>query len=234
MSIHLSAKAGDIADTVLLPGDPLRARFIADTMLQDARCYNEVRGMFGFTGTYKGKRVSVQGTGMGLPSVSIYVNELIRDYGVRCLVRIGTCGGIQSHVGLREVVLAQTASTDSQVNRLRFHGCDFAPSADFGLLLKAYQAAQARGVKVNVGNVLTTDQFYQDDPNHWKHWAAYGVLALEMESAGIYTLAAKYGVRALSLLTVSDHLVTGGDTPASERERSFTTMVELALEAALG
>ena len=230
MSIHIGAKKGEIAPSILLPGDPYRARFIAENLMEDAVCFNEVRGMLGFTGTYQGKRVSVMGTGMGVPSHSIYVNELISDYGVKTLVRVGTCGALQPNLELGDVVLAMASSTDSQVNRLRFSGMDYAPTASFELLLKAYQTATTRGATVRVGNILTSDTFYHDDPDSWKLWAAFGVLVVEMETTGLYTLAAKYGVDALSILTVSDSLVTGAQTTSEERERTFTQMVELALE----
>ena len=230
MSIHIGAKKGDVAPSILLPGDPYRARFIAENLMEDAVCFNEVRGMLGFTGTYHGKRVSVMGTGMGVPSHSIYVNELISDYGVKTLIRVGTCGALQPNLELGDVVLAMASSTDSQVNRLRFSGMDYAPTANFELLLKAYQTASTRGATVRVGNILTSDTFYHDDPESWKLWAAFGVLVVEMETTGLYTLAAKYGVDALSILTVSDSLVTGAQTTSEERERTFTQMVELALE----
>jgi len=229
VSIHIGGKPGDIASSVLLPGDPLRAKFIAETFLQDAVCFNEVRGMLGFTGTYQGKRVSVMGTGMGVPSHSIYVNELISEYEVKTLVRVGTCGALQRELELGDIVLAMAASTDSHVNRLRFSGMDFAPTASFDLLMKAYQTANARGATVRVGNILTSDTFYHDDPDSWRIWATFGVLVVEMETTGLYTLAAKYGVDALSILTVSDSLVTGAQTTSEERERTFTQMVELAL-----
>jgi len=209
VSIHIGGKPGDIASSVLLPGDPLRAKFIAETFLQDAVCFNEVRGMLGFTGTYQGKRVSVMGTGMGVPSHSIYVNELISEYEVKTLVRVGTCGALQRELELGDIVLAMAASTDSHVNRLRFSGMDFAPTASFDLLMKAYQTANARGATVRVGNILTSDTFYHDDPDSWRIWATFGVLVVEMETTGLYTLAAKYGVDALSILTVSDSLASG-------------------------
>jgi len=231
MSIHIGAKPGEIAESILLPGDPYRARFIAEHILEDAACFNEVRGMLGFTGTFQGKRVSVMGTGMGVPSHMIYVNELIADYGVRTLIRVGTCGGMQENLQIGDVVLAMSACTDSQINRLRFSGMDFAPTASFQLLLRAYEAARTTGSNIRVGSILTSDTFYHDDPDGWKHWAAFGVLVVEMESAGLYTLAAKYGVDALSILTVSDSLVTGAQASSADREQSFTKMVELALAA---
>jgi purine-nucleoside phosphorylase len=230
MSIHIGAKPGQIAEAVLLPGDPLRAKFIADNLLQGAVCHNEVRGMLGFTGTYKGKKVSVQGTGMGMPSLSIYVNELIGDYGAKTLIRIGTCGCIQPDIRLRDSLLAMTASTDSNVNKIRFGGLDFAPTADFGLLQKAHQFAAGRGMPVRAGNIVSSDSFYTDDPQAWKLWAGYGALAIEMETAELYTLAAKHGLKALSILTVSDNIVTGERTTAEERQASFKNMVEIALE----
>ena len=231
MSIHIGAQPGDIAPSILLPGDPYRARFIAETWFEDPVCFNEVRGMLGFTGTVGGKRVSVMGTGMGVPSHTIYVNELIAEYGVTTLIRVGTCGGMQEGLELGDLILAMTASTDSQINRLRFRGMDYAPTASFDLLLRAHQAAQASGIPVRVGNVLTSDTFYQDDPESWRLWAAYGVLAVEMETAGLYTVAAKHGVDALSVLTVSDGLSTGAKATSEERERTFTKMIDMALEA---
>lgn len=230
MSIHIGAKPGDIAPSILLPGDPLRAKFIAETLLEDATCFNEVRGMLGFTGTYQGKRVSVMGTGMGVPSHSIYINELISEYGAKTLIRVGTCGGLQPDLEIGDIVLAMAASTDSHINRLRFDGMDFAPTASFSLLLKAYEAARAGNVNVRVGNILTSDTFYHDDPESWRQWAAFGVLVVEMETAGLYTLAAKFGVDALSILTVSDSLISGAKATPDQRERTFTRMIELALE----
>ena len=232
MSVHIGASPGDIAPSVLLPGDPLRARYIAETLLEGSVCFNEVRGMLGYTGTFKGKRVSVMGTGMGIPSHSIYVHELIHDYQVRTLIRVGTCGAFQPSLNLGDLLLAMTASTDSQVNKLVFQGRDFAPAASFGLLLKAWNQAQAVGMPVRVGGVLSSDVFYNADPNWWKIWADHGILAAEMESAGLYTLAAKSGVEALAILTVSDNILTGAKASAEQRERGFTSMAKLALEIA--
>lgn len=232
MSIHIGAQPGDIAETILLPGDPLRARFIAQNMLEGAVCYNEVRGMYGYTGTYKGKRVSVQGTGMGVPSISIYVNELIASYGVKNLIRVGTCGAMQPGIGLRDIIMAMSACTDSAVNKLRFHGMDYSPTASFRLLKKAYDTAVERGISVKVGSILTSDTFYGDDPDAWKLWAKFGVLAVEMETTALYTLAAKFGVDALTILTVSDSLVTHELTSSAERQNTFTRMTEIALELA--
>ncbi|AST56627.1 purine-nucleoside phosphorylase [Thermoanaerobacterium thermosaccharolyticum] len=232
MSIHIGAKEGEIANTVLLPGDPLRAKYIAENFLSDVKCYNEVRGMYGYTGNYKGKRVSVQGTGMGIPSISIYVNELIESYNVKNLIRIGTCGSMQPDINIRDVILAMSSSTDSAINRIRFNGMDYAPTASFKLLKKAYDAATSMGINVKVGNVLSSDTFYNDDKDSWKLWAKFGVLAVEMETAGLYTLAAKYGVNALTILTVSDSLVTGHATSAEERQKTFNDMIEIALNIA--
>lgn len=232
MSVHIGAKENEIADTVLLPGDPLRAKYIAETFLQDVSCYNEVRNMFGFTGTYKGKRISVQGTGMGVPSISIYINELMQSYHVQNLIRVGTCGAIQKDVKVRDVILAMSASTDSNMNRLTFGGIDYAPTASFDLLKRAYDVGQEKGLNLKVGNVFTADMFYNDNADH-KKWAEYQILAIEMESAALYTLAAKYGRKALSVLTVSDHLLTGEETTSEERQSTFNDMIVVALEAAI-
>jgi purine-nucleoside phosphorylase len=229
MSTHINAPDGAIAEAVLLPGDPLRAKFIAENFLQNAKCYNEVRGMYGFTGTYNGKRVSVQGTGMGQPSLSIYVTELFKFYGVQKAVRVGTCGGIQKNIALRDVILASGACTDSGINRQRFGDMLFAPTADFELLEKANNAAKKLGIVPHVGLCASSDVFY-DDNNNWKKWAEYGVLGVEMEAAELYTLAAKFGRKALAVLTVSDHILLGGETTAEERQTTFTNMMKIALE----
>ncbi|GKU80869.1 MULTISPECIES: purine-nucleoside phosphorylase [Niallia] len=232
MSVHIGAKTDEIAETVLLPGDPLRAKYIAENFLESAVCYNEVRNMFGYTGTYKGKRISVQGTGMGVPSLAIYVNELISSYNVQNLIRVGTCGAIQKDVKVRDVILAMSASTDSQMNRLTFGGVDYAPTANFDLLKKAYEVGEAKGLSLKVGNVFTADMFYNDN-SELEKWAKYQILAIEMESAALYTLAAKFNRKALSVLTVSDHILTGEETTAEERQTTFSDMVEVALEAAI-
>lgn len=229
---HNGAKKGDIAQTVLLPGDPLRAKFIAETFLDNPVCYTTVRNMLGYTGTYKGRKISVQGTGMGVPSISIYVTELITEYGAENLVRIGTCGSMQTDVKLRDVIMAQGSCTDSNVNRVRFNGLDYAPIADFGLMQRAWKAAEAKGITLKVGNILTSDSFYGDDPDSWKMWAAYNVLAAEMETTALYTIAAKYRKHALTLLTVSDSIVTHEATTAEERQTTFKSMMEIALELA--
>jgi purine-nucleoside phosphorylase len=232
MSVHIEAKDGEIADTVLLPGDPLRAKFIAENFLENAFCYTKVRNMFGFTGTYKGKKISVQGTGMGQPSISIYANELFASYGVQTAVRIGTCGAVHASTRVRDVIIALSACTDSANLVQRFGHLHYAPSADFSLLNKAYETSKSLSIPVLCGPVASTDLFY-DENDTWKLWAQYGVLAMEMETAELYTLAAKYGRKALSILTVSDHIATGESTTAEERQNTFSQMMKLALETVL-
>ncbi|WP_033828683.1 purine-nucleoside phosphorylase [Bacillus andreraoultii] len=233
MSTHIGAKENQIAETILLPGDPLRAKYIAENFLENVECYNEVRNMLGFTGTYKGKRVSVQGTGMGIPSISIYITELMQSYHVQNLIRVGTCGAIQKDVKVRDVILSMSASTDSQLNRKIFGGTmDYAPTANFELLKKAYDAGIEKGLNLKVGNVFSADIFYDDYADHEK-WAKYGILAVEMETAALYTLAAKFNRKALSILTVSDHILTGEATSAEERQTTFNDMIEVALDSAL-
>jgi len=233
LSVHIGAKPGQIAPTVLLPGDPLRAKHFAETLLENAVCFNQVRNMLGYTGRYGDKQVSIMGTGMGIPSLSIYAHELVTEYQVETLIRVGTCGALQPELKVGDIVLAMAASTDSHINRLRFGGMDYAPCASFDLLLKAYQAAQERGIPVRVGGILSSDTFYEDDSEWWKQWAAFGTLVVEMETAGLYTLAAKLRVQALSVLTVSDSLVTHERASAEQRQRAFTPMAEIALQAAL-
>ena len=232
MSIHIGAKEGQIASRIILPGDPYRARYLADNFLEDAVCYNEVRGMLGFTGTYKGVAVSVQGTGMGMPSASIYLNELMGEYGCEKLIRIGTCGGYSEKAKVLDVILAQAASTDSALNNAVFGSDHFAPIADFSLLKKAFDLAQKTETPENyhIGGILSTDAFYQADEDAWKTWADYGVLGAEMETAALYTLAAKYKKQALSILTVSDSYVTNEVTSSETREKSLNDMITLALE----
>lgn len=233
MSVHIEAKEGQIAETVLLPGDPLRAKYIAETFLTDVEQYNRVRNMFGYTGTYKGQRVSVQGTGMGIPSMMIYAEELITGYNVKNLIRVGTAGGMQKDVKVRDVILAQGATTDSAVVKNTFDNqVQFAPIADFELLKTAYDIAIEQGLKVKVGNILSADRFYNTELDK-KKLADYGVLATEMEAAGLYTLAAKYNRKALAILTISDHLITGEETSSDEREKTFNDMMVVALETAL-
>jgi len=232
MSIHIGAEPGQIAPTVLLPGDPLRARFIAETMLEDASCFNEVRGMLGFTGQYEGKPVSVLGTGMGMPSHSIYVHELINDYGAKTLIRVGTCGALQPDMQIGDVILAMTASTDSQMNKRHFGGLDFAPAASFDLLRRAHDVALSRSDRVHVGGILSSDTFYDDDPDAWRLWAASAVLAVEMETSALYSIAARNGAEALSLLSVSDNLTNKQVATSEQRERGFPLMAEIALTIA--
>ncbi|MFW5695189.1 MAG: purine-nucleoside phosphorylase [Alkalispirochaeta sp.] len=229
MSIHIGAETGAVAPTVLMPGDPLRAKYMAETYLSNVTQYNSVRGMLGFTGTWNGTPVSVQGSGMGMPSLAIYANELIRDYGVQRLIRIGSCGSMQASVKLRDLVVAMTASTDSAMNQRRFRGMDFAPTASWSLVERATSIARDRNLPFHAGSILSSDTFYQDDLDEWKLWAEYGVLAVEMETSQLYTLAAKYSVEALCLLTVSDSLVTGEALSSEERQTSFHEMMELAL-----
>lgn len=229
MSTHINAPEGAIADKILLPGDPLRAKFIAENFLENPKCYNEVRGMYGFTGLYKGQKVSVQGTGMGQPSLSIYVNELFRFYDVQKAIRVGTCGAIQKNIALRDVILAQGACSDSSLNPNRFNGMSFAPISDFSLLSAASRIASEMGLNTKVGLCVSSDNFYDDKAN-WKLWAEYGALGIEMEASELYTLAAKFNRKALAILTVSDHILLGGETTAEERQSSFTNMIKLALD----
>jgi len=234
MSTHIGAKPGEIAERVLLPGDPLRAKWIAEHYLQDAKCYSTVRNMLGYTGTYQGTPISVQGSGMGMPSAAIYAHELLSEYGVRMLIRVGSCGALTTDLQLRDVVAAIGSSTDSAMNRVRFDGLiDYAPVADFGLLRAAVDAAARRGVELHVGPIFAADAFYTDRPDLYDTLAEYGVLAVEMESAALYTVAAKFRARALTILTVSDHIKTGEHTTAEEREQTFSQMVEIALDAAI-
>lgn len=227
---HINAPEGAFADTVLMPGDPLRAKHIADTFLQDVECVNTVRNMFGYTGTYQGKKVSVLGSGMGIPSMSIYATELVKFYGVKNIIRIGSCGGLPLDVKVRDVVIAMGASTDSNVNRNRLGGnLDFAALADFGLLERAVAAARAKNIDVKVGNLFTSDLFYNPDPTLFDRLEKYGVLGVEMEAAGLYGVAAEFGIKALAIMTVSDHIRTGEALSAELRQTSFNEMVEIAL-----
>ena len=232
MSIHIGAKPGEIAETVLMPGDPYRAKWAAETFLKDVVCINQVRGMLGFTGTWNGHRVTIQGSGMGMPSLSIYANELIRDYGAKSLIRIGSAGAMQHHVKVRDIVIAMTASTISTPSRGFFKELSFAPSADFGLLEKAVAAARAKGTPTHVGGIYSADVFYDERPDLNEMMTRHGVLAVEMEAAELYTVAARHGIRALAVLTVSDHLLTHEALPSEDRERTFGDMVEIALTAA--
>lgn len=233
MSTHIGAPEGAIAPVVLLPGDPMRAKWIAETFLDAAECYNEVRGMYGFTGSWQGRRVSVQGTGMGQPSAAIYITELLEHYGASTLIRVGSCGAMEAGVQLRDVILASGACTDSSMNRLRFSGLDYAPVADFSLLRAAADAAESLdGVTSHVGLVYSSDSFYPSRPELPKRLVDYGVLGVEMEASALYTIAAGHKARALAICTVSDHLVTGAETTSAEREQSFGDMIEIALRAA--
>ena len=232
MSIHIGASDGAVADTVLLPGDPLRAQFVAENYLEDVTQYNAVRGMLGFTGTYQGARVSVQGSGMGMPSLAIYVNELITFFHAKRLIRIGSCGAIQESLHLQDIVLAMAASTDSAMNHLRFRGMNYAATAGWNIFRTAVDVLESNGLPFQAGNILSSDTFYDDDPDQWKIWQAYGVLAVEMETNQLYTLAARHGVEALSFLTVSDSLVTGEEMSSEARQSSFHNMVESALTVA--
>lgn len=235
MSTHIGAQPGDIAPLVLLPGDPLRAKWIAETFLEDVQLYTEVRGMYGFTGTWNGHRVSVQGSGMGQPSMAIYVNELFTEYDVQSIIRVGSCGGMSSKVAIRDIVIASGACTDSSMNRIAFEGLDYAPVADFGLLRAAAEAAGVSTGSTNgtahVGLLYSSDSFYPARPELAARMVDYGVLAVEMEASALYTLAAKFDRRALAICTVSDHLLTGEETSSHEREQTFGTMVEIALTA---
>lgn len=232
MTIHIGAETGDIAETVLMPGDPLRAEWAAETFLEAPRRVNEVRGMLGYTGTWRGQRVTIHGSGMGMPSLSIYAGELIRDYGARTLIRIGSTGAMQPHVQLRDVVIAMTASSISTPSRAIFRDLNYAPCADYGLVEAAVAAARARAVRIHVGGIYSSDTFYDERPDLDEQMTRHGILAVEMETAELYTLAARHGARALAVLTVSDHLPTGGALSPAERQSSFSEMVEIALAAA--
>ena len=232
MSIHIGAQKGDVAETILLPGDPLRAKWIAETFFENPVCFNEIRGMLGYTGTYHGKRVSVMGTGMGVPSISIYAHELITQFGVKNLIRVGSAGSYQDHIKIRDVVLAMAASSNSGVNKLKFGGSDYAPTASFDLFQKAVETAKTKNIPIKAGNVFTSDEFYTDDFESYKKWSKFGVLCVEMETAGLYTVAAKHNVNALTICTISDSLVTGEKTTSKERETTFKEMIDIALELA--
>ena len=235
MSTHIGAQPGQVAPLVLLPGDPLRAKWIAETFLENPTCYNQVRGMLGYTGTWQGHRVSVQGSGMGQPSLAIYATELFADYDVQAIIRVGSCGALTERVAVRDVVVAVGACTDSSMNRIRFEGLDYAPVADFALLRAAYDVGvpicAARGVGLHVGLVHTSDSFYPARPELGARLVEHGVLAVEMEASALYTIAARFGRRALAICTVSDHVVTGEETTTQEREQTFGDMVEIALAA---
>lgn len=232
MTIHIGAKPGEIAETVLMPGDPYRAKWAAETFLDDAVCINEVRGMLGYTGTWKGNRVTIQGSGMGMASLSIYANELIRDYGAKTLIRIGSCGAMQEQVKVRDIIIAMTSTTLSTPSRGILRELNFAPCADYGLLRAAADAAEARGTPTHVGGIYSSDVFYDERPDLNEQMTRHGILGVEMEAAELYILALRHKIRALAVLTVSDHLITGEALPSDQREKSFGDMVEIALEAA--
>jgi purine-nucleoside phosphorylase len=232
MSIHIEAKKGDIAETILLPGDPLRAKWIAETFFENPVCFNKVRNMFGYTGTYNGKKISVMGTGMGIPSISLYAHELITEYGVKNLIRVGSAGSYQKQVKIRDIVLGMSASSNSGINELRFGGADYAPTASYDLFMKAVEAAKEKNIAIKAGNIFSSDIFYADDFESYKKWSKFGVLCVEMEAAGLYTVAASHKVNALAILTISDSLVTGERTTSKERESTFSNMIEIALELA--
>lgn len=241
MSVHIAAQSGQIAPDVLMPGDPLRAKWIADNYLDQVECYNQIRGMLGFTGVVRsgpaaGRRVSVQGSGMGMPSFSIYCTELLASYDVKRIIRVGSCGAIRPDVQVRDLVIAMTASTDSSMNHVRFEGWDFAPCADFGLLAAAVAAAgriDGAGA-THVGGILSSDTFYESRPEIRERMADHGVLAVEMEASALYSIAPRFGARALAVCTVSDHVLTGDQVPSAERENTFGQMVEVALAALAG
>lgn len=234
MSFHIDAKDGQIASTVLLPGDPLRAKYIAQNFLEDSFCYNNVRSMLGYTGTFEGKKISVQGTGMGVPSISIYTNELIVDYGVKNLIRIGTCCSINKELQLGQLILAQSASTNSSMNSTFFKDGVYAPTASFNLLQSAFLEAKKQNIKVEVGSVFTSDLFYNtEDTNYWKKWALFGVLALEMETAGLYTLSARHNSNALSILAVSDSVFEDKKISSIDKEKNLDNLIKLGLKTAV-
>ncbi|MGL4662520.1 MAG: purine-nucleoside phosphorylase [Culicoidibacterales bacterium] len=230
---HIGAKQGEIAETILLPGDPLRAKYIAETFLEDVTQFNTVRNMFGYTGTFQGKRISVMGTGMGVPSIGIYSYELIAFYGVKNLIRIGTAGSLHESVKIRDVVIGMGASTNSNFAHQYDLPGTFAPLASYDLVKKAADTAAELGMNnIKVGNILTSDVFYDADPESWKKWSAMGIMAVEMEAAALYMNAAKLGAKALCILTISDSLVTHESTTAEERQETFTDMMQIALRLA--
>lgn len=230
MTPHIGAKEGEFAETCLLPGDPLRAKYIAETFLENVQQINSIRNMLGFTGEYRGKRVSVMGTGMGIPSMSIYVTELVKFYGVQQLLRVGSCGALSPDVNVRDIVIGMGACTDSGVNRARFRGMDFSAVADFSMLEKAVKAARELELSVKVGNLFSADLFYHPDAEVFNAMESMGVLGVEMEAAGMYGIAAEYGAKALAICTVSDHIRKGESLPPEEREGSFAEMIKVALQ----
>ncbi len=231
MSTHINAaKTGEIAETILLPGDPLRAKFIAENFLEDVKCYTEIRNMLGFTGYYKGKRISVQGTGMGMPSMGIYSHELIHEYGCKNLIRIGTAGAFRKDIKIGDIMVAVGASTDSNYAHTFDLPGNFAPLASYNILCKVKEAADKNNIEFEAGNLVSCDVFYEEDPDWWKKWAKVGVMGVEMEAAALYMEAAKAKVSALAMVTVSDHFITGERSTTLERQNSFTNTMKLALE----
>ena len=230
---HINAEKGDFADTVLMPGDPLRAKYIADTYLENVRQVNDVRNMFGYTGTYQGREISVMGHGMGIPSVSIYAKELITDYGVKSIIRVGSCGAVRDDVNVRDVVIGLGACTDSKVNRMRFNDHDFAAIADFELTSHAVAAAKAQNVPVKVGNIFSADLFYNPQTDMAELMKRYGIVGVEMEAAGLYGVAAEFGARALTICTVSDHILKGDSLSSADRQTTFNDMMVIALDTVL-
>lgn len=230
---HISAPAGAFAETILMPGDPLRAKYIAETFLENVEQVTAVRNMFGYTGTYQGKRLSVMAHGMGIPSVSIYAKELITEYGVKNLIRVGSCGAVLKEIKVRDIVIGIGACTDSKVNRIRFHDHDFAATADFGLVKALWDSAQNLGVNVRTGNLFSSDLFYHPDTALVETMSRYGIVGVEMEAAGLYGVAAEFGAKAVTICTVSDHIITGEATSAEERQLTFNDMIKIALNAAI-
>lgn len=229
---HIGAENGDFAKVVLMPGDPLRAKFIAENYLENPKLITQVRGMLGYTGDYKGKKISVMGHGMGIPSCSIYTKELITEFGVKAIIRVGSCGSVRDDINVRDVVIGMGACTDSKVNRTRFKDHDFAAIADFELTKIAVEVAQNKGVEVKVGNLFSADLFYTPDFDMFALMAKYQIVGVEMEAAGIYGVAAEYGAKALAICTVSDHIIKGEQTSAQERQETFNEMMEIALDTA--
>ncbi|MBP3141063.1 purine-nucleoside phosphorylase [Aliivibrio fischeri] len=230
---HINAEMGDFADVVLMPGDPIRAKYIAETFFDDVVQVCDVRNMYGFTGTYKGRKISVMGHGMGIPSCSIYMTELIKDFGVKKVIRVGSCGAVNEGIKVRDVVIGMGACTDSKVNRIRFKDHDFAAIADYEMVRNAELAAQARGIDVKVGNLFSAELFYTPDPSMFDLMDKYGIVGVEMEAAGMYGVAAEYGAKALAICTVSDHIKTGEQTTSDERATTFDEMMLIALDSVL-
>ena len=233
MSIHIGAQKGEIAKTVLISGDPLRAKYTAEKFLTDVTCYNEVRAMYGYTGYYQGKRVSIQGTGMGIPTTAIFLNELFMFYNVKCVIRVGTCGALREDIDLGDIILAMSASTDSSMNSIYFDQLDYTPTANFELLQAAYRHAKNLESKIHVGPIFSSDNFYDDTNDRWAKWTKHGILGVEMETSALYTLSARFGAKAVSLLTVSDNIITGASSSSKDREQSYMDMMKIGFEIAM-